>query len=74
VTDKFALRIKLGDEQAFKLLFRKYYVRLCSFANKFLYDPEESREMVEDVFARIWVGRDEINTDNSLRSYLFKIT
>lgn len=46
--DKLAQRIKNGDECSFELLFRKYYVRLCGFANKFLNDPAEAREIVQD--------------------------
>ena len=72
--DQLALRIKLGDEQAFELLFRKYYIRLSAFANKFLNDPEEAKEIVQDVFAKIWEGRDEIDPEDSLKSYIFKIT
>jgi RNA polymerase sigma-70 factor, ECF subfamily len=71
--DKLAMRIKLGDEQAFELLFRKYYIRLCGFTNKFLADPEESKEIVQDVFMKIWEGREDIDPENSLKSYLFKI-
>jgi RNA polymerase sigma-70 factor (ECF subfamily) len=71
--DPLAMRIKLGDEQAFELLFRKYHIRLCSFANKFLNDREEAQEIVQDVFAKIWEGRDDIDPENCLKSYLFKI-
>jgi RNA polymerase sigma-70 factor, ECF subfamily len=71
--DQLALRIKFGDEQAFELLFRKYYVRLCGFANKFLNDPEESREIVQEVFMKIWEQREDIDPEDSLKSYLFKI-
>jgi len=71
--DQTALRIKLGDEQAFELLFHKYYIRLCGFANKFLNDPDEAREIVQDVFVKVWEGRSEIDPDNSFRSYLFQI-
>jgi len=72
--DQLALRIKLGDEQAFELLFRKYYIRLCGFTNKFLDNPEESREIVQDVFMKIWEGREDIDPEDSLKSYLFKIS
>lgn len=72
--DPIATRIKIGDKQAFELLFRKYYVRLCGFANKYFNDPEEAREVVQEVFTKIWEGRDDINPDESLSSYLFKIT
>ncbi len=71
--DHLAARIKLGDEQAFELLFRKYYVRLCAFANKFLNEPEDSKEIVQDVFAKIWEGRNDIDPEDSLKSYVFKI-
>jgi RNA polymerase sigma-70 factor (ECF subfamily) len=71
--DPLAMRIKLGDEQAFELLFRKYYIRLCSFANKFLNDPEEAQEIVQYVFAKIWEERDEIDPEDCLKAYLFKI-
>jgi hypothetical protein len=40
--DQISVRIKLGDEQTFELLFRKHYVHLFGFANKFLDDPENA--------------------------------
>jgi RNA polymerase sigma-70 factor (ECF subfamily) len=74
MVDQLALRIKLGDEQAFELLYRKFFVRLCAFANKFLNDPEISQEIVQEVFTKIWEGREEIDPEDSIKSYLFKIT
>lgn len=73
MNDLLALRIKKGDNQAFELLFRKYYVRLCGFSNKFLNDPEEAREVAQEVFIKIWEGREDIDPEKSLKSYLFKI-
>ena len=72
--DQLAMRIRIGDELAFELLFRKYYLRLCAFANKYLNDFEEAREVVQEVFIKIWEGREDINPEESLCSYLFKIT
>ena len=71
--DQLAARIKLGDKQAFELFFRKYYVRLCVFANKFLNDPDEATDIVQEVFSKIWEGRSEIDPEDSLKSYVFKI-
>lgn len=70
--DQLAMRIKVGDEQAFELFFRKYNIRLCAFANKFLNDPEEAQEVVQDMFVKIWEARDEIDPESSLKSYVFK--
>lgn len=71
--DQLAWRIKLGDEQAFELLFHKYYIRLCGFANKFLNNPDEAREIVQEVFTKIWESRAEIDSDDSLKGYIFRI-
>jgi RNA polymerase sigma-70 factor, ECF subfamily len=73
MTDLIAFKIKSGDEQAFELLYRKFYVRLCAFSNKYLNDPEAAQEIVQDVFVKIWESREEIDPEDSLRSYLFKI-
>ena len=71
--DLIAQKIRLGDEQAFELLFHKFFVRLCGFANKFLNNPEEAREVVLDIYARIWENRDKIDPEDSLKSYMFRI-
>ena len=42
------------------------------FANKFLNDPEEAQEVVQDMFVKIWEARDDIDPENSLKSYVFK--
>jgi RNA polymerase sigma-70 factor, ECF subfamily len=71
--DLLAKRIKMGDQVAFELYFRKYYLRLCSFANKFLNDPEEAREIAQEAFIKVWENRDGIDPEDSLKSYLFRI-
>lgn len=48
MTDTIEHRIMMGDEQAFELLYRRYFVRLCAFANKFLNDPQLSEEAVQE--------------------------
>lgn len=63
---------KTNEEQAFELLFRRYYVRLCGFANKFLADSSESEEIVQEVFLSIWKKKDQLYLDDQIRPYLFK--
>lgn len=72
--DLLARRIRRGDSQAFELFFRKYYLRLCSFSNKFIHDPEQSHDIVSDAFLKIWENRKNIDPENSLVSLAFKIT
>ena len=72
--DPLSFRIKMGDEQAFELLFKKHYTTLCNFSNKYLFNPEEAQDVVQDVFLNIWENRDEIDPEESLKAYLFRIT
>jgi RNA polymerase sigma-70 factor (ECF subfamily) len=61
-----------NDKQAFELLFRKYYQRLCGFANKFIANQQESEEIVQEVFLNIWKKRDHLKLEDQIRPYLFK--
>ena len=74
MSEELADRIKLGDKYAFELLFREYYVHLCKFANKFLHDPEEAKEIVQEAFTKIWEEREGINSEESVKAYIFRIT
>ncbi|WP_372934634.1 RNA polymerase sigma-70 factor [Mariniphaga sediminis] len=69
---KLVKSIKSREEQTFELIFRRYYVRLCSFANKFIHDTAESEEIVQEAFLSIWKKRDRLNLDDDIRPYLFK--
>lgn len=71
--DQLSVRIRMGDEQAFELLFRRFYIQLCVYANKFLADPEQAREIIQEVFCKIWEGRKDIDPGHSLKAYMFRI-
>lgn len=62
----------MGDEHSYELFFLKNYLRLCQFANKFLKNPEEAKEVVQDAFIHLWENREIIGFEGSLLSYLFK--
>jgi len=59
-------------EQTFELVFRRYYVRLCGYANKFIGNTAESEGIVQEAFLKIWEKRDSLNMDDDIRPYLFK--
>ncbi|HBE42112.1 MAG TPA: hypothetical protein DDW27_13060 [Bacteroidales bacterium] len=64
--EELAKKIRLGDKHAFELLFYKYHVSLCRFANKFQQDPEEAKEIVQEVFTKIWEEREDPNNTTPL--------
>lgn len=66
------LKLKDGDEQAFKVLFEKYYSSMCLFARQYLKDHELAEESVQDMFVRIWERRQALNIETSVKHYLFR--
>ena len=72
MSDTIEQRIMMGDEQAFELLYRRYYARLCAFANKFLFDPQSSEEVVQDIFLKLWENRKTLQDGSSGKSFLFQ--
>lgn len=64
--------VSKGDEKAFNLLFHKYFVSVCRFANVYVEDQSISEELALDVFANLWERREEITITTSLKSYLFQ--
>jgi RNA polymerase sigma-70 factor, ECF subfamily len=61
-----------GDESAFSIIFKTYYVDLVLFAGTFLRDRQAAEEIVQEVFIRLWENRDSVIITSSLRSFLLK--
>ncbi|HYG19351.1 MAG TPA: RNA polymerase sigma-70 factor [Ohtaekwangia sp.] len=65
-------RLSEGDEKAFKFLFDLYYRPLTLFALKYLGDIDEAKEIVQNLFVRIWLRRDTLQIKFSLKMYLYQ--
>jgi len=66
-------RIKDGDESAFKDFYSTYREPVTRFCNSILKDIEESENLVQEVFIKIWEKRAGINPELNFNSYLFTI-
>ena len=47
-----------------------YYKDLVYFCNVFLKDQENSEDLVQDIFARLWENREHLDIKGALKSYL----
>ena len=65
-----AERVRHGDRSAFEILFRAYSVPLCAFALRYVKMPEVAEEIVQDIFLKIWVNRENWRPRN-VKSYLY---
>lgn len=64
-------RLRAGETAAFDFLFRKYSSKLYYFVLRYLRQADDAESMVQDVFLRIWQGREALAPEQSFNSYLF---
>jgi len=65
--------IAKGDEQAFTKLFDHYRNRIYGIAFKLTHSVTISEEIVEDVFLKIWLKRNDLENIQNFQAYLFTI-
>lgn len=65
--------LRRGDNRAFEELYNSYQVPALRFCNSILKDTEESENVIQDVFIKIWNRRSTINPELNFTSYLFTI-
>ncbi|SEW50871.1 RNA polymerase sigma factor [Chitinophaga arvensicola] len=64
----------LGDEQAYKALFRLFYKPLSQFAFSIVKSWESAEEIASDVFMNVWKQRERLLQVENLRVYLYVST
>ena len=62
--------LKQSDRSAVDAIFLKYHALLCRVAFRILGDVEESKDVVQEVFIKLWQNRVELNIQFSLEAYL----
>lgn len=68
--DNLLERLKAGDEDALKEIFDIYYEPLCIYSVQFTEKEYESKDIVQDIFIRIWEKKLYSNITH-LNMYLF---
>ena len=64
--------LKSGNYDSVNFLMDKYYKSLCGYATILTNDSNKSEDIVQNVFIKIWVNKNKINSNISIKSYLYK--
>ena len=59
------------NEITFEQLFKSHFKALTGFAYKYLKDVDLAKEIVHDVFVKLWEKRDSIDPNKAVKSYLY---
>lgn len=65
--------LKDGKAWALEELFESYHIKVFNFCYAYLNSKEETEEVVQDVFVKVWTYRDQIKSELSINGLLFKI-
>jgi len=68
---QLAEKIRSGDHSAFEALFHKYYAQLCVFSNSYVKSLDLARDVVQEVYIKIWDNRGDFFINQSIKAYLF---
>ena len=65
--------LKSAEVTFFEGLYRDYFTRTLFFAQQYLPDPEEAREIAQETFVTLWEKRTEIRPDLSVQAFILTI-
>ena len=65
-------RLKSGEESAYRDLFDQYYAPLTSFAFRFTRSYEVSKDVVQNLFIKLYQNRYDLAIHSDIKSYLYK--
>lgn len=63
-------QLRAGDEEAFSLLFEKYFSTLVNYGKTLTAEPNTVKDCVQDVFVDIWTYRHTLNEAVVVKAYL----
>ena len=64
--------LKEGNKEIFEEIYRQYYSPLCFYCRRYVGDIEEAKEIVQGLFLKIWIKRNELDINTSVKSYLYR--
>lgn len=75
LTEKeLVLLLKEGDRSAFGQLYHNYRVRLYHNIFKMIKSDEDAEELLQELFVKIWLNRQNLDPERSFKAYLFKVS
>ena len=71
--DELVTLLKKGDERAFAEIYKRFAAKLAGFSGAKLYSLDDARDILHDIFVKLWEGREQLRITSNLQSYLFAV-
>lgn len=70
---KLLKQLKTGNKNAINELYGQYSSRLYRFAIGYLKSEEDARDVIQEVFIRLWSNREKLKEETNLEAFLFAV-
>ncbi|WP_162852570.1 RNA polymerase sigma factor [Dinghuibacter silviterrae] len=67
-------RLAEGDVSAYRALYEFYWDQVYGTAFHLTKSPEQSKDLAQDIFFKLWTNRERLAGVNELRNYLFIVS
>ena len=67
-------RLAAGDVDAFQSIYDKYWSHVYGVALRLTKSPEQSRDLSQDIFLKLWTNREKAATIDNIEKYLFTVS
>jgi RNA polymerase sigma-70 factor (ECF subfamily) len=67
------LRVRTGDEAAFRKIFERHFVQLVGYADRFFHNRAVAEEVVQEVFLRVYRARKRYRPSAKFTTWLYTI-
>lgn len=65
--------LREGNEPAFVQLYKRHSERLYLNMLKMVKDEQVAEELVQELFTKVWLKKDELNIESNFLAYLYRI-
>lgn len=72
IRNQYYLQLVNGERITLKQVFDTYYKSICIFIQKFIHDPDDAKDIAQDVFISVWEKNVSFSNLHLLKSYLYQ--
>jgi len=71
--DDLVRRLRRSDQSAFSEIFDALHAPVLRYVQRILRDEDESYDVLQDVFTKLWEGRKDLNVHSSLKALIYRM-
>lgn len=71
--EEISIKVQNGDTEAYGVLVERYEPKLKRYARRFLFDVEDSQDMVQDVFLKAFVNLRSFDPKQRFSPWIYRI-